>query len=145
MAAADLLCREDREHNTMRDYQPYKNNKYLLPKTLYKRTLALIRDYYRMKEEHDSIGEGSPPPPDGMPRGTATGNPTERDGIRRALLKTEINAIEKAWKTLPEEYRNGVWHNIMGDVPYPDDADRVTYSRHKQRFIYQVAKNMFWI
>lgn len=128
-----------------RDYQPYKNNKYLLPKSLYKRTLALIRDYYRMEKEHDNIGDESPPPPDGMPRGSGTGNPTERDGIRRAVLKSEIKAIDTAREMIPEEYRDGVWFNIVGDMRYPENADRVTYSRYKQRFIYQVAKNMFWI
>jgi hypothetical protein len=116
-----------------------------LPKSLYKRTLALIRDYYRMETEHDNIGDESPPPPDGMPRGSGTGNPTERDGIRRAVLKSEIDAIDTAREMIPEEYRDGVWFNIVGDMRYPENADRVTYSRYKQRFIYQVAKNMFWI
>lgn len=129
----------------MRDYQPYKNNKYLLPQPLYRQTLAFIRDYNRKCAEYNSIVEESPPPPDGMPRGSQTGNPTERDGIRRAELHDGIKAIENALASIPEEYRKGVWDNVMDYKRYPDDADPRTYRRYKQRFIFYVAHNMFWI
>lgn len=129
----------------MRDYQPYKNNKYLLPQPLYRQTLAFIRDYNRKLAEYNIIVEESPPPPDGMPRGSQTGNPTERDGIRRAELHDGIKAIENALASIPEEYRQGVWDNVMEYKRYPDDADPRTYRRYKQRFIFYVAHNMFWI
>lgn len=129
----------------MRDYQPYKNNKYLLPQPLYRQTLAFIRDYNRKLTEYNNIGEESPPPPDGMPRGSQTGNPTERDGIRRAELRDGIKAIEDALTMIPEEYRKGVWQNIMEARRYPDDAGIATYKRYKQRFIYYVAHNLFWV
>lgn len=35
----------------MRDYQRRKNNKYYLPKSVYHRTLWVIRDYERMKKK----------------------------------------------------------------------------------------------
>ena len=129
----------------VRDYQPQKNNQYLLPYSLYRKTLAFIRDYERMRLEYTHIGQESPPPPDGMPRGSSSGNPTERNGIRRAELHDSIKAIEDALDMLPEEYRKGVWRNIIEYKRYPKDADVRTYSRYKQRFIYHVAHNLFWI
>ena len=112
----------------MRDYQPYKNNKYLLPKPLYRMTLAFIRDHKRKVAEYENLIEKSPPPPDGQPRGSATGDPTERDGIRRAELKSAIDAVDKALELIPEEYRKGVWLNITQYKRYPDDAAPRTYA-----------------
>ena len=129
----------------MRDYQPKKNNKYLLPKTLYLMTLALIRDHERKKTVYKNIPDETKQRSDGMPRGSAKGNPTQNDGIRMAELKDTIDAVENALAEVPEEYRTGVWENIVRQKRYPDDADRSTYARHKQKFIYNVAKNMFWI
>ena len=128
-----------------RDYQPYKNNKYLLPRSLYKMTLAFIRDYDRRKQEYDAIGTESPPPPDGQPRGTVIGKPTERAGISRAELKADIDAVKSALDCVPPEYRKGVWDSIVHNKRYPNDAAPRTYSYHKQRFIYQVARNKLWI
>ena len=127
-----------------RDYQPKKNNPYLLPQPLYRMTLAFIRDHERKRSEYGSLADASPPPPDGLPHGSASGNPTQRIGIRRAELWIAISAVEDALGTVPEEYRKGVWQNIVYYRRYPDDADPSTYRRYKQKFIYQVAHNMFW-
>ena len=108
-------------------------------------TLAFIRDHERKRSEYSALAVESPPPPDGLPRGTASGNPTERSGIRRAELWMAISAVEDALGTIPEEYRKGVWRNIVYYRRYPDDADPSTYRRYKQKFIHQVAHNMFWI
>lgn len=128
-----------------RDYQPYKNNKYLLPQPLYRMTLAFIRDHNRKVTEYKSIMDESPPPPDGQPRSSKQTNPTERDGIRRAELRDSIKAVDSALENIPDEYRKGVWLNITEYRRYPDDADPRTYRTYKQRFIYHVAHNMFWI
>lgn len=129
----------------MRDYQPKKNNKYLLPGTLYKLTLQLIRDHERKKTVYNNIPDESKQRSDGMPRGSSMGNPTQNDGIRLAEMKDTIDAVENALAEIPEEYRRGVWENIVRGKRYPDDADRATYSRHKRKFIYNVARNMLWI
>lgn len=128
-----------------RDYQPIKNNPYYLPKPLYRMTLAFIRDHQRKQEEYRTICDMSPPPADGLPRGSASGNPTERLGIRRMELSTAIDAVEAALLAIPEEYRKGVYQNIVSFKRYPDDANPRTYRRHKAKFVYKVAEKMFWV
>ena len=128
-----------------RDYQPQKNNPYLLPQPLYRMTLAFIRDHERKLSEYRDLADDSPPPPDGQPRGSATSNPTERAGIRRAELWIAISGVEDALATIPKEYQKGVWENIVLYKRYPDDANPKTYRRYKARFIYKVAENMLWI
>lgn len=128
-----------------RDYQAHKNNPYYLQRPLYKMTLAFIRDHDRKVSEYNDLAEASPPPPDGQPRGFSSGNPTERAGIRRAEMRIAIDAVNSALAKVPEEYRQGVWDNITKYKRYPADASARTYRTYKQRFIYFVAHNMFWI
>ena len=57
----------------MRNYQPKKNNPYILPSNLYMRMLYLVRDYNRLKEEYANIIHEMPHN-DGMPKGNMTGD-----------------------------------------------------------------------
>ena len=115
-----------------------------MPKTLYKKTLALIRDYERLKEEKEDVislnGAG-----DGQPRGTDTTNPTESKAIKLIEINNQIKAIEEAQKEIPKEYLKGIMENIINNKRYPDDANRVTYCRQKSRYIATVAKLMKWM
>lgn len=129
----------------MKEYQPKKNNRYHLPNNLYMRTLYLIRDYDRMKEVYVNLPWESPEPPDGQPRGGVGGKPTEVKGVRRAVLFAELEAIEQATMIIPEEYRKEVFLNVKNKEPYPIYANYSTWRRYRQKFIYQVAKNMNWI
>lgn len=129
----------------MRDYQAKKNNPYILPKPLYMQVLWLIRDYDRMLEEYQGAIDGSPNPPDGQPRGASLVNSTEQKALRRAELWFKIEAIDRALSTIPEEYRRGIWNNIVYWRQYPLDAGRATYARHKQKFVYRIAKKLHWI
>lgn len=129
----------------MRDYQPEKHNEYYLDKTLYRSTLAVIRDYDRLRMEYKAILEESPAPPDGMPRGTKVSDPTGRTAIRREEISKKLDAVEEAIKVVPKEYRLGVWNAIVNYSRYPRDADKSTYWRYKAKFVYHVAKNLYWI
>lgn len=124
------------------DYQPKKNNPYLLPDNLYGATVSHIRDYDRLKQRYDEILHGSPPPPDGMPRGGDTGTPTEDKAIKREAIFNQLQCIEQALLMVPEEYRSGVFREARYGGGYPCDAGRATYQRWKQRFIYWVADKM---
>jgi len=131
----------------MRDYQSKKNNPYELPDTLYKRVLALVRDYERLKEEYHHVLESGPTPSTvkNHPKGTYIANPTERKALRLSLISGELKAIEQALVIVPHEYRDGILNNINYFIRYPDDADRSTYSRWKQRFLYHVAENAGYV
>lgn len=124
------------------DYQRTKNNKYILPREVYNETLWAIRDYPRMKKEVETIMVQSPPPPDGLPRGTNTGDETYIKAMQREKYITKMHAIDKALNTIPQEYRKGVWGNLVHGKPYPRDAAVRTYGRNKAAFIYRVAENL---
>lgn len=126
----------------MRDYQRQKNNKYILPRAQYHRTLWLIRDYYRIVEEVKYIAESGPGVSDGMPKGNRTSDPTSDKAIRAGRMIDIINLIDDERSNMPEEYQRGVWENIMYGTAYPMDADRSTYGRVKSKFVYNIAKRM---
>ena len=123
----------------MRDYQRTKNNPHWLPNDLYKQTIAIIRGYYRKKEELQAILDESAGAADGQPRGTVTSDPVAAKAEKREALAKQVEAIEKAKAAIPEEYRAAVWRAVLFYEPYPIYADRHTYGRHKAKFIYDVA------
>lgn len=108
-------------------------------------TLAFIRDHDRKVTEYKALADALPPPADGPMKVSSSGSPTERAGIRRAEMRIAIDAVNEALALVPPEYQKGVWENIVKYKRYPDDAAPRTYRTHKQRFIYYVAHNMFWI
>lgn len=126
-----------------RDYQAKKNNPYRMPDALYKRTLATIRDYDRMKREINYAILASPGV-DG-PRGSGIGDPTARAAERIERMQSDVRAIERALEKIPPEYRRGVFDSIRKNQAFPLDAHRSTYARHKHEFVYLVAENLGWI
>lgn len=126
----------------MRDYQRQKNNKYLLPSAVYHQTLWAIRDYYRMKDEADSILTESSSSVDGMPHGSSSMDVVTRKAIRREKLLGRISAIDAALASIPTEYRKPIWQNILFGTPFPLYADRSTYGRNKAKFIATAAERL---
>lgn len=130
-------------YDEMRDYQPKKQNQYYLPHTLYRRVLALVRDYPRMtRAREDMIYES----PENAGSRNSMGRPTENKALRIEALSDDIRAIERALDKIPREYRQGVLDNVlygrrMDDLP----GARSTWSRWRGRFLWHVAKNMRWI
>ena len=118
----------------MRDYQR-KRGRYILPRAVYNGVIWKIRDYYRMKQVAEDLLSIGAINYDSMPKSSGTG-----DMVSREQLVKEIKVIEEALLDLPEEYRSGVWNNILFGSPYPIDADRTTYGRYKSKFIYRVAE-----
>lgn len=122
----------------MRYYQRQKQNPYLLPKSVYVQTIWQIKSYHMLKERIEDIIL-STPDHDGMPRGSDHGDPTAAKATKIARFQSVVNVIEEEHQSIPAEYRAGVWNSIMYGARFPDDADVSTYSRHKSRFIYNVA------
>ena len=115
------------------DYQPTRNNPYLLPKTLYNRTLWHIRDYNRLQNERQKLLQDCPPP---------AGSP---QALCLEQLTKDINAIEQALLTVDGDLRPGLMAQICRGTPYPFCPSTSTWVRQKQRFIHQVAKNLHLI
>ena len=126
-----------------RDYQAKKNNPYRMPRSLYRRVLALIRDYDRMRVEVEELILASPNP-EGI-KGGGPGDPTARAAERIERMQSDVRAIEQALKKIPPEYRKGVFNSVRYYRAFPVDADRTTYARHKQKFVYFVAENLGWM
>lgn len=116
-----------------------------LPKDLYFRTQWLIRGYYRLREEYKDIVWAKNTEQDGMPRSTEPGNPTERDAIKLAEKSADIDAIEKALRRIPEEYRKGIMESIIYHRRYPDTAHLNTWKNWRQRLVYWTAYYKNWI
>lgn len=130
----------------MRDYNPIKGM-YVLPNNLWRQTISMIRDYYRLNAEYkDRIDEGMSPGSE-TPGGKTnkTGDPTGMKAIKLSSIAERIRAVEKARLAIPYEYMDGVWEHIMYRSRFPGDADRSTYTRWQQKFVYEVARNMHWI
>lgn len=126
----------------MSEYQKTKNNPYLLPKTLYYRVLWLIRDYERLKAERNEIIYSYNCQQDGLPKGNTVGNPTEDRAIKLERLSRELDAIDQALLLVEQDMRSGILNNICYGVYFPHYPSVRTWQRVKQRFIYQVAKNL---
>lgn len=127
----------------MRDYQ--RDSKYKLPRNVYLRTLYLIRDYDRLKQQYQDILDESPSPPDGQPSGSELSDVTANKAIRLESISRELKAIEQAALRIPDEYRTGVLNNVKYRVPYPEMAGYATWARYRSKFIENVAKNMQFI
>ena len=128
----------------MRDYQRIKNNPYFLPRDIYRLTLSFIRSYPQLNERLEDMLSESPAPPDGMPRGSVTGDPTAARASRIEPLTADIRLIERSLNIVPEDYRKPVLESIIYYKAYPLWAGRTTFATWKQRFIYEVYKNKFW-
>ena len=129
--------------NTMRDYQRQKNNKYILPRDEWHRTLWTIRGYYRIKEEAEAVITGSGQS-DGMTRGTDISDPTAKKAINLERDLAIINLIETEKSLMPEPYQTAVWNNIQHGMPYPLDAGAVreTFSRWKSKYVFRIAEGL---
>lgn len=131
----------------MRDYQRSCHNKYILPKAIYHKTLWTIRDYYRLCESLEDIADTSKGISYEAPK-VQSSNQSDTTFVAAVKLsknKEIINAIDKARKNIPPEYRAGVWDNILFDSSFPKDANRSTYGRAKSKFIYDVARFLDYI
>ena len=130
----------------MKDYTP-KRGLYVLPNNLWKQTISMIRDYNRLTAEYiDRLGEGmSPGSEEPGGKTNRTGDPTGMKAIKLSSIAERIRAVDKAKLIVPYEYMDGIWNHILYRRRFPYDADRSTYTRWQQRFVFEVARNMHWI
>lgn len=118
-------------------YQPKKST-FLLPHSVYYQTIWAIKGYYYHKEKIENIILATPVL-DGMPRGSGISDPTAAKAMKLKESGQIVRIVEEEKERIQQEYRQGVWQNIMYGERFPDDAHRNTYSYHKHKFIYNVA------
>ena len=132
----------------MKDYQPTKNNPYTLPKELYRRVLYLVRDYARIRLVIENLDDGGlyrPKLDEQAARMGGYSDPTAQTAIKRIRLMEQVQAVDKALTKTPPEYREGILKNITEYERFPDVAHLNTWKRHKAKFIYEVANNLYEI
>ena len=124
---------------------------YRIPKWVKQNVENELRQYYNnleiLEEEENDILEGSPPPPDGQPKGNGVGNPTEAKTLRlntRALLLTRrrLNSITRVKESLPKE--DEVLFNLM----YKDGFNArlaYTYKGISEDTFYSVKKKIQYL
>ena len=128
----------------MSNYQR-KRGKYVLPGTVYMKTIYQIRDYYRLKEKNQDTIDAGPDPGEVRVSGSRSGSTTERKAMQIYADSVIVDAIDKALSEIPKEYRKGVWQSVMYSEPYPLDGARSTYGLHKSRFVYKIATYLDFI
>lgn len=85
-----------------------------IDKGAYERTVSVIVDYPNIVDEYERrreyILDASPAPPDGLPRGNETSNPTLQKSEQLTSfcmleMERKINAFHKAWGLLENNQR----------------------------------------
>ena len=127
----------------MRDRpRKYPREWWIEDRHVYQRTISTIRSFRRTKDMYMSIIDLDAVASDGMPHGTVISDTTGSKAMRVERYMEELDAIEAAIMSVPSLYRAGVWAHCIDGKDFPTDADRKTYSKWKQCFIYHAAENL---
>ena len=128
-----------------REWQQTKFKEYVMPDPVYYQSLWAVRDLERMEARLEELKrekktcstsfvcEGK--------SASLPSRPTENHAIEMAILEERIAAIQNALSIIPESYRAFVLSNIIFKTSgkgYPNKLWRIW----KQRFLFQVAKNL---
>ena len=134
----------------MRDYQP-KKNEYWLEPTVYRRALAIVRDYPRLLAARRDILHGSPTRSDvtSAPKGVPS-DPTAQRAIRLAKVESQIAQIEGAIGMVPKKYRTAVLANIIDErhgvsrefAARKADCSASTIRRYRAVLLWEIAGRM---
>lgn len=127
----------------MKDYQP-KKSKYLMPQDAYNTTLWIIRGYYRFVDliKYEADTRGAIRYDKDNIQSSNDVDITFKAAVKIADSREKVRAIDSALSDIPEEYRRGIWENILYHNRYPHDAAERTYKTYRARFIYSVAYNL---
>lgn len=120
----------------------YKPRAVKLPYDEYMIALWYIRGYNRRKEEERAILEESAAPSDGMPRGSGVSDPVEDKAMKRIRLREQNEIVDRALLNIPPEYRRAIWENVVYRKPYPQTANKNTFSMWRVRFVTDVHDYM---
>lgn len=110
---------------------------YKLSKDAYHETIWFIRQYRAYKQEYRSLIDLRGMKYE-MKIRSGLSDPTFEAVRRTERVKGKIDAIERGFSQIPEEYRKGIFENIITKKPYPDFADTSTWKRWKRRVVWYV-------
>lgn len=131
-----------------REWQQTKFKEYVMPDAVYYQSLWAVRDLDRMKERIKELSEtgdaieksSSVLREPGFKYGSIRST-TEDMALERAVLEERVRGIQRAISGIPDGYRSYVLSNIILKNPgktFPNKVWRIW----KQRFLYDVAKNL---
>ena len=142
------------------DYQIKRKNPYRLEHNLYKQVTYLIKRYHDLINQCNDILHNSPPPPDGMPKGNETGDPTAAKVALRLELQRQIAAIDDTISVLRckysdtctgepfDAYESFVDYGVFCYYRSRPDRDEApsyrTWMRYKSEFVYGVSKKLHY-
>ena len=130
-----------------REWQQRRLKEYVLPDAVYYQTVWAVRDLERMEKRikeldreiragHNSnsiVCEGK--------RNYSVMRPTESRAVEKVLLEGRVKAIRNALNMVPESYRGFIMDNIVYRTKAKGYASKI-WRIWKQRFLYQVARNL---
>ncbi len=135
----------------MREWQQTKFKDLVMPDTVYYQTIWMVRDLYRMEEQleilENEINDGAMHTTSVVSDIKADYdqvNPTEDKVIQKAALERRVKAVNDALNVVPLAYRQFILDNIILQKSYncfPNKFWRIW----KQRFLYNVAKNLLLV
>ena len=135
----------------MREWQQTKFKDLVMPDTVYYQTIWMVRDLYRMEEQleilENEINDGAihmTSVVSDIKADYDQVNPTEDKVIQKAALERRVKAVNDALNVVPLAYRQFILDNIILQKSYncfPNKFWRIW----KQRFLYNVAKNLLLV
>ena len=132
----------------MREWQQTRFKDLVMPDAVFYQSIWAVRDLYRMEEELEilkqEISNGdmhTTSVVSDIKDGYELRNPTEDKVLRKVALERRVKAINDAIDSVPLAYRQFILDNIILQKAYkcfPNKFWRIW----KQRFLYNVAKNL---
>lgn len=128
------------------EYTPVKKE---IPDEEYIQALYYIRSERRLMEREKEIIDGSPAPPDGLPRGNGgTSDPTSSKAVKLDQIKRRLEIIRSCIEIVPPEYQKAVkgWINHKGRSAtwairhYNAPCAESTLSRWRVAYVQEVAR-----
>ena len=129
-----------------REWQQTRFKEFVMPDAVYYQSIWAVRDLQRMENrlheiEHDTTRIYNGSMVSDARKDFSRIRPTEKNALEKILLETRVKAIQKALNQVPEAYRTCVLNNVA--------FKRESYGYNpklwkiwKQRFLYNVAKNL---
>ncbi len=132
-----------------REWQQTKMQEYIMPNAVYYQSIWAVRDYERMIEQMKRL-ESKCDQAQGMSIVSDSANsyvirrPSEDRALEIAVMKERVEGIKAALLKVPIEYRSCIISNIVNKNPGYTFPNKV-WRMWKQRFLYDVAKNLSMI